>query len=196
MMLTKCCPKCKKSIPTSWYLGAWDSYRCVNCASLLRKSKTLLIIPNLALIVFALLLFFLKNDLALKLPLLLLSIFALNPLVSYLTPVKYAVNLAQDNTRAVLEALDLHGDGGCGVISLSLETSLSQDAIREVFRKHKRYFIPVKGTSTFALNKLTVENGSIDKILLSIEQKKTENRVVYALGTGIVVGIFIGFFPF
>jgi hypothetical protein len=109
----------------------------------------------------------------------------------YFIPSTYLVKVAEDKTRTVLEALDSHGDSGCGVITLSLETGISQFSLRQVFKKHKKYCIPVVGESTFKLNRLTEEKGSIDKIMTSIEQEKMEARVLNALSLGLLFGLFL-----
>ena len=192
IMINKSCPNCKKAVPTSWYvLGDRGSYRCVNCRALLEWKKARHIIPGITLLIFAFLLFF-KNDLGLNVTWLFGVFLALNFLVRYFIPVEYIVTAAEDKTRKVLEALDAYGDDGCGVISLSIETGISQDSIRQVFKNHERYFVPLNGISTFKLNKLTIENGSVDKIILSIEQQKSEGRVFNPFFWGLMTGVFMG----
>ena len=49
----------------------------------------------------------------------------------------------KDYTKVILEALDSHGKSGCGVISLSLDTGISQDSLRSFFKENKKYCLPI-----------------------------------------------------
>jgi predicted nucleic acid-binding Zn ribbon protein len=192
IMKIRRCPNCKKNIPTSWYVySGWrDSYRCVSCLTLLEWNKRRQ--TGFTLFFFILLFLFVYQDLMGEHSTYFWLVFiAFSFLVNYLTPATYLVKVAEDKTRATLEALDSHDDSGCGVITLSLETGISQQSLRKVFRKHKKYCISLNGISTFKLNKLTEENGSVDKMIRSIEQQKVEDRVSNALLLAFVLGLCI-----
>ena len=102
------------------------------------------------------------------------------------------VEKTQLKTRKILEALDSHGEKGCGVISLSLETGFSQQAFRGFFRKHKEYCVPIAGESKYKLNRLTVENGSVEQIIDSIEQRQAEEKVSARVSNAFFWGLMLG----
>ena len=108
------------------------------------------------------------------------------------------VEKTDTDTRKILEALDYYGENGCGIISLSLDTGLSQQQLRSFFRKYKSYCIPLAGNNKYKLNRLTEESGSVEKMLVSIEQKMAEERVnakvTKAFTWGLVLGAGISFF--
>ena len=102
------------------------------------------------------------------------------------------VEKTQLKTREILEVLDTHGEKGCGVISLSLETGFSQQEIRHFFRKHKEYCVPLAGESKYKLNRLTAENGSIEQIIDSIEQRQAEAKVSARVSNAFTWGLILG----
>lgn len=98
----------------------------------------------------------------------------------------------KDYTKVIIEALASHGENGCGVISLSLETGISQDSLRSFFKANKKYCLPIENHK-FKLNKLTEENGSVEKIIATINQIKSQqhvkDRVARAFFCGLMLGI-------
>lgn len=96
-----------------------------------------------------------------------------------------------DNTRAIIEALDACGENGCGVISLSLKTGTTQESLRNFFKEHKKYCLPIE-KHKFKLNKNTVENGSIEKIITSIEQERVEQKIKRRVAKGFFWGFMLG----
>lgn len=96
-----------------------------------------------------------------------------------------------NKTRKILEVLESHGENGCGVITLSLETGYSQAALRSFFRKHKKYCIPLNGKTTFKLNRSAMERGSVVKMVESIERKSVNDRVASAFSLGLAFGMCI-----
>jgi hypothetical protein len=97
----------------------------------------------------------------------------------------------KDYTKVILEALESHGESGCGVISLSLETDISQDSLRSFFKENKKYCLPIDGHK-FKLNRLTEENGSVDKIIATIKQNKSEQHVKDRVARAFLWGLMLG----
>jgi hypothetical protein len=97
-----------------------------------------------------------------------------------------------NDTRTIISALASHGESGCGLISLSLETGISQDFLRTFFKEHKKYCHPIE-KHKFKINTRTEESGFVEKIVAAIEQEKTEkqikDRVARAFGWGFILGI-------
>lgn len=94
-----------------------------------------------------------------------------------------------------MEALDSYGEDGCGVISLSLDTGVSQQRLRSFLRKYNEYCIPLDGKTKYKLNRLTEENGSVEKMLVTIEQelaqRRVRDKVLNAFSWGLLLGLFI-----
>lgn len=95
-----------------------------------------------------------------------------------------------DHTRVIIETLDAYGEDGCGVISLSLKTGISQESLRNFFKEHKKYCLPIE-RHKFKLNRNTAENGSVEKIVINIEREKAEQKIKNRVANGF----FWGFMP-
>ena len=95
-------------------------------------------------------------------------------------------------TKVILGALDSHGDEGCGIISLSIETGVNQDLLRSFLQKHKAYCVPIDGKAKYKLNRLTEEHGSVAKIIAKIEKAETESKVSSRVGNAFLMGLFVG----
>ena len=99
-----------------------------------------------------------------------------------------------NDTRTIISALASHGDSGCGLISLSLETGFSQSYLRTFIKEHKKYCLTIE-KHKFKINRLPEESSSVEEIVAAIEQEKTEkqikNRVAKAFGWGLILGIWI-----
>ena len=95
----------------------------------------------------------------------------------------------EDKTKKIIDALQSHGDSGCGIITLSLETGISQESLRCFFREYKEFCVPINGKSKFKLNKRAVKDDSTDEILVSIEDRKVKKRVDRAFTRGFFLGL-------
>ena len=93
--------------------------------------------------------------------------------------------------RKILQALKSSGKEGRGLISLALETGLSQSELRRFFKKYDQFCIPINGGAKYKLTEFTPALDSVDKMLALIEQERIDDRVQKSFGYGLVTGLFI-----
>lgn len=96
-----------------------------------------------------------------------------------------------ENTRIIIEALDACGENGSGVISLSLSTGINQESLRTFLTENKSYCLPIE-KHKFKLNRNTVENGSVEKIVINIEHEIAERKINKRVSRGFTWGLVLG----
>ena len=93
---------------------------------------------------------------------------------------------ASDKMEVIIRALDSYGDRGCGLISLSLKTGVSQSSLRRFVDKHKKYCLPIDKKHKYKLNK---EKGSVEQVLASMATEQANARISNAFGLGLLLGM-------
>ena len=81
-------------------------------------------------------------------------------------------DLSIEQAEHLLSALSAYGDKGRGIISLAVETGISQSNIRQFFYANKEFCIPVKGRTVFKINMHGPHNGSVQVMVYALKEKR------------------------
>ena len=94
----------------------------------------------------------------------------------------------------ILEALDSHTPKGVGVFSISKETTIDPQILREYLSKYKDYFVQLPNEQSYQINRFGKFKGSVDKIIQHYEkeiesQKSSSNWLLYLLFISVFVAL-------
>ena len=99
-----------------------------------------------------------------------------------------------NDTRKIISALAAHGENGCGLITLSLETGVSQASLRDFVQKNDEYCLPTEN-HRYKVNRPTNEKVCVEDIIAAIEEQHTEEqikkRVARAMCWGFILGVVV-----
>jgi len=92
----------------------------------------------------------------------------------------------------ILEALDSQAPKGVGVFSISKETTLDPQTLREYLSKYKDYFVQLPNEQSYQINRFGKFKGSVDEIIQHYEkelesQKSSSNWLLYLLFISVFV---------
>ena len=96
----------------------------------------------------------------------------------------------ETKTRTIVTTLASHGENGCGLISLSLETGISQDYLRAFLKQHKQYCASIDNYK-FKINRQAENSESLDDIIKSIEQTRTEKYIKGREAKAFCLGVIV-----
>jgi len=83
----------------------------------------------------------------------------------------------------ILETLDSHAPKGVGIFSISKETTLDPQTLREYLSKYKDYFVKLPNEQSYQINRFGKFEGSIEKIIQNHEKELefTKNSTTWLL---------------
>ena len=96
----------------------------------------------------------------------------------------------ETKTRTIVTTLASHGENGCGLISLSLETGISQDYLRAFLKQHNQYCASIDNYK-FKINRRAENSKSLDDIIRSIEQTRTEKYIKGRVNKAFCLGVIV-----
>ena len=84
----------------------------------------------------------------------------------------------------ILETLDSHAPKGVGVFSISKETTLDPQTLREYLSKYKDYFVKLPNEQSYQINRFGKFKGSVEEIIQHHEKelestKSSSNWLLY-----------------
>ena len=86
----------------------------------------------------------------------------------------------------ILNALNSHAPKGVGVFSISKETSIDPQVLREYFSKYTDYFFQIPNEQSYQINRFGKFKGSVEEIIQDYEKelesaKSNNNWLLYFL---------------
>ncbi|OKY25236.1 hypothetical protein [Thalassotalea sp. PP2-459] len=98
----------------------------------------------------------------------------------------------------ILETLNSHTPKGVGVFSISKETALDPQTLREYLSKYTDYFVQLPNEQSYQINRFGKFKGSIDDMIQHYEkelesQKPNSNWLLYLLFISAFVSLSVAF---
>jgi len=98
----------------------------------------------------------------------------------------------------ILETLDSHAPKGVGVFSISKETCLDPQTLREYLSKYKDYFVKLPNEQSYQINRFGKFKGSVEEIIQYHEKelesvKSSSNWLLYFLFISAFVSLSASF---
>lgn len=94
----------------------------------------------------------------------------------------------------ILETLNSHAPKGVGVFSISKETSLDPQTLREYLAKYKDYFVKLPNEQSYQINRFGKFKGSVDDIIQHYEneldsKKSSSNWLLYFMFLSALIAL-------
>ncbi|MCU4677744.1 hypothetical protein N7931_19225 [Catenovulum sp. 2E275] len=94
-----------------------------------------------------------------------------------------------NKAKLVINTLAEHGKSGCGIISLSNQTNISQQELREFLNSHNDFFCKIGNESKYTINSFSEHNGSPELMIKEYSKNIAISKIsIYLL---VAAGIFV-----